>query len=403
MREHLVIAGGGQAATQAAQSARQAGFQGAVTLVAAEAHLPYQRPPLSKSFLAGELERSRLFLKPERFFESREIELALDTSVEQIDPARKRVSLSGGDVLDYSHLLLALGSEPRKLGVPGHELDGVCGLRTIGDVESIRQALDGAARLLVVGAGYIGLEVAAVAAKAGLQVTVLEAASHAMSRSVCPEVADFFVDRHRQAGVDVRFNTRLTAFLGDAAVEGAETGDGKRLECDLAIVAVGILPCVGIAESAGLATDNGISVDPGCRTSAPGIFAAGDCTSHTHPWVGRRVRLESVQNAIEQGKTAAASICGQDAAFDAIPWFWSDQYDLKLQIAGLSSGFDQVVVRGRPDDGSFSVFYLESGRLIAVDSINDPRTFMAARKFLAGKPSWPAEVIADTDCDLSGL
>jgi 3-phenylpropionate/trans-cinnamate dioxygenase ferredoxin reductase subunit len=314
-----------------------------------------------------------------------------------------RIDLDGNETLDCSHLLLATGSEPRRLGLPGAGLEGLHYLRTIADVESIKHDLEGAARLLVVGAGYIGLEVAAVASKSGVQVTVLEGAGHAMSRSVCPEVADFFTDYHRHAGVDFRFDARVTAFCGDTRIRAVETENGDRFECDLAIVAIGVEPRIGLAESAGLEIDNGIAVDTAGRTSAPGIFAAGDCTSHPHPWVGRRVRLESVQNAIEQGKAAAATICGQSAAFDAIPWFWSDQYDLKLQIAGLSAGYDRVVFRGRPDDGRFSVFYLASDRIIAVDSVNDPRTFIAARKFLADKPGWPAEAIADPDCDLSEL
>ncbi|MGD8339225.1 MAG: FAD-dependent oxidoreductase [Gammaproteobacteria bacterium] len=403
MHEHLVIAGGGQAATQAAQSARQAGFDGAITLVAAEPCLPYQRPPLSKSFLSGDLERSRLFLKPETFYESRDIELRLSTRVVSIDPSRMRVELDSEESIACSHLLLATGSAPRRLQVPGADLEGIYSLRTIADVESIKRDLDGAERLLIVGAGYIGLEVAAVASRSGIEVTVLEAGAHALSRSVCPEVADFLVENHRQAGVDFRFSGGLDAFLGDSRVRGIATDNGDRIECDLAIVAVGIVPQTALAESAGLEIDNGIAVDAAGRTSAPGIFSAGDCTSHLHPWVGRRIRLESVHNAIEQGKAAAASICGQEAAFDAIPWFWSDQYDLKLQIAGLSEGYDRIVLRGRPDDGAFSAFYLEAGRVIAVDSVNDPRTFIAARKFLVDKPAWSAETIADTDCDLNKL
>jgi 3-phenylpropionate/trans-cinnamate dioxygenase ferredoxin reductase component len=403
MREHFVIAGGGQAATQAAQSARQAGFGGRISLISAEAQLPYQRPPLSKGFLAGKIDRDRLHLKAEQFFESREIDLRLGTRVESFDPARKRVTLGSKDVLDYSHLLLATGSEPRRLTVPGTELAGIHYLRSIDDVEAIKRDFADGMRLLVIGAGYIGLEVAAVAARAGLSVTVLEAEAHAMSRTVCAEVADFFADYHRAQGVDLRFGTRLTAFSGDSRVREARTATGEGLPCDLVIVAVGITPCTALAESAGLAIDNGIAVDTACRTSAPSVLAAGDCTSFVHEWVGRRIRLESVQNAIEQGKVAAASVCAVEASFDQIPWFWSDQYDLKLQIAGLSTGFESTVTRGNPDTGSFSVFYLKGGRVIAADSVNDPRSFIAARTHLKAKPRWPADAIADTDCDLSEL
>jgi 3-phenylpropionate/trans-cinnamate dioxygenase ferredoxin reductase subunit len=403
MREHLVIAGGGQAATQAAQSARQSGYDGQITIVAAEAHLPYQRPPLSKSFLAGDVDRDRLTLKPEQFYVTREIALRRGTRVDSFDPERTVVNLSDGETVPYTHLLLATGGAPISLKVPGADLDGVHQLRSLDDVESIKRDFSPGQRLLVIGAGYIGLEVAAVAIRAGLSVTVLEAQSSAMSRSVCREVGEFFTDRHRQAGVDLRFGTAVTELFGDSKVRGATTADDHRFECDLVITAIGIRPRVELAEAAGLRIDNGIAVDACGRTSAPGIFAAGDCTSHPHPWVGKRIRLESVQNAIEQGKAAAAAICGDERAFDAIPWFWSDQYDLKLQIAGLSLGYDQTVLRGKPDDGSFSVYYLTAGRVIAVDSINDPRNFIAAKKLLADKPKWPASAIADLDCDLSEI
>jgi len=398
-----VIVGGGQAATQAAQSARQSGFDGQITLVAEEVYLPYQRPPLSKGFLACDLERDRLLLKPDQFYRTREIELRLGTRVDHIDPAKAQVTLSGGEQIPYSKLLLATGGKPIKLKVPGANLQGVNYLRSIDDVESIKQQFVEGQRLLIVGAGYIGLEVAAVAIQAGLSVTLLEAQSHALSRSVCPEVAGFFADYHRQAGVDLRFEAAVTEFYGDTRVRGAETAAGSRFECDLVIAAIGIRPRVALAESAGLTIDNGIAVDAYGRTSAPSVFAAGDCTSHPHPWVGQRIRLESVQNAIEQGKSAAAAICGSDRAFDAIPWFWSDQYDLKLQIAGLSLGYDTTVIRGRMEDLSFSVYYLADGRVIAVDSINDPRHFIAARKQLAEKPRWPVSTIADLNYDLSEL
>lgn len=403
MTKHLVIAGGGQAATQAAQSARQTGYDGRISLIAEETHLPYQRPPLSKAFLAGDLARDRLLLKPAAFYESREIELMLGTRVAAFDLSRKSVALSDGEKITYSELLLATGSVPQKLNLPGADLEGVHYLRSIDDVESIKHDLREGQRLLIVGAGYIGLEVAAVAIRMGLAVTVLEAESHAMSRTVCPAVAGFFADRHRQAGVDLRFNARLSEISGESRVAAAITASGDRFECDLVIIAVGIRPRVELAESAGLAIDNGIAVDPLGQTSAPSVFAAGDCTSHLHPWVGERIRLESVQNAIEQGKAAAAAICGKARPFDALPWFWSDQYDLKLQIAGLSLGYDTTVTRGSTDDNSFSVYYLREGQVIAVDSINDPRSFITARQRLGEKPRWPVERIADTSCDLSTL
>jgi 3-phenylpropionate/trans-cinnamate dioxygenase ferredoxin reductase subunit len=403
MRNHLVIAGGGQAAVQAAQSARQDGFDGPISLLSNEPWLPYQRPPLSKKFLAGELEAERLHLKPHEFYSTREIDVRLETSVSAIDPARHRIELADGESIDYSHLLLATGSAPRALELPGSGLAGIRALRTLADVEAIRSGFLPGRKLLIVGAGYIGLEVAAVARARGLEVTVIEAADRVMARSVCPAVSNFYADYHRQHGVELRLGTQLTGFTGEASVRAATTATGETIDSDLVVVGIGIVPCVALAKRAGLAIDNGIAVDACARTTAPGIFAAGDCTSHPHPWVGHRVRLESVHNAIEQGKAAAAAICGREDPFSAVPWFWSDQYDLKLQIAGLSTGYDETVMRGDPDTGSFSVYYLRAGRVIAVDAINDPRGFMTARKRLVDKPKWPVAAIADLDCDLNEL
>jgi 3-phenylpropionate/trans-cinnamate dioxygenase ferredoxin reductase subunit len=402
MHEHLAIVGGGQAAAQAAASARQSGFAGRMTIVADELSLPYQRPPLSKKFLAGELDRHHLLLKPEEFYRTREIEVLVGTRADSIDLAARTLKLSNGAALGFSHLLLATGSEPRRLALAGVELAGIHYLRTLADVETIRPALRPGQRLLVIGAGYIGLEVAAVARGLGISVTVIEAMDRAMARGVCADVSHFYADRHRRAGVELHFGVRLQGFVGDTAVRAALTDTG-RIDCDLVLIGAGILPRTDLALRAGLAIDNGIAVDACGRASAPGVFAAGDCTSHPHPWVGQRIRLESVQNAIEQGKAAAAAVCGRDEPFDAVPWFWSDQYDLKLQIAGLSLGYDSTVMRGRPDDGSFAVYYLKADRVIAVDAINDPRGYMTARKRLVEKPRWPKAAIADLSCDLAAL
>lgn len=403
MREHLVIVGGGQAAAQAAQSARLAGFEGKLSLFAEEPFLPYQRPPLSKKYLAGEVEAERLFLKPEDFYQSREIDVVRGEKIESVDLAARTASGSSIGTVEFSHLLLATGSEPRRLAVAGSELAGIHYLRSIADVEAIRQDFEPGKRLLVVGAGYIGLEVAAVAASAGLQVTVVETGSRVMARSVSAEMSAFYTDRHRSAGVDIRLDCALTGFSGDQQLQAATTATGESLPCDIAVVGIGIVPRTELAAQAGLAIDNGIAVDAQGKTAVPGVFAAGDCTSHPHPWVGQRVRLESVQNAIEQGKAVASAICGGNDEFNAVPWFWSDQYDLKLQIAGLSLGYDSTVIRGKPDDGSFSVFYLQRGRVIAVDSVNDPRVFILAKQHLGNKPAWPADVLADTNSDLAAL
>jgi 3-phenylpropionate/trans-cinnamate dioxygenase ferredoxin reductase subunit len=403
MRPHLVIVGGGQAAVQAAQSVRQGGYDGRISLIGEEDCPPYQRPPLSKKFLAGETEKERLFLKPDDFYRTREIDVIQGCRVTAFDPGARTVRFDDGDSLDYSELLLATGGEPRSLPIPGTGLAGVHYFRSIAEVEAIREEFAPGKRLLIVGGGYIGLEVAAVATGLGLEVTVLEAGERVMARTVCHAISDFYASRHRAAGVDLKTNRALARLAGDSRVRRAETVDGERYDCDIVIIGIGIAPKTALAEAAGLAVDDGIEVDAGCRSSVSGVYAAGDCSRHPHPWVGHRIRLESVQNAIEQGKAAAASILGRDEPFAAVPWFWSDQFDLKLQIAGLSLGYDQTVTRGRPTDGSFSIFYLKEGSVIAVDSVNDPRSFILAKKHLPERPRWPAAAIADPGSDLGAL
>lgn len=403
MRHHFVVIGGGQAAVQAVDTARQKGFDGRISLIAAEDVLPYQRPPLSKRYLAGQLARERLQLKPERFYESRDVDLLLGRRAVALDPARRRVDLDDGASLEYSHLLLATGSRVRRLDVPGGDLSGVHYLRAVADADAIADDLAPGKRVVIVGAGYIGLEVAAVAVGMGLDVTVLETADRVMARAVCPEMSNFYARRHRQEGVALAFASTVTRFRGGARVEVVETDSGNVYPADLVIVGIGILPETRLAEDAGLTCDNGIRVDEYASTEDPHIAAAGDCTNHPHPFVGRNVRLESVHNAIEQGKAAAAALVAERKAFDDIPWFWSDQYDLKLQIAGLSLDYDRTVVRGNMESESFSVYYLRDGRPIAVDSVNNPREFMQAKKLLAARPSLSEAAIADTDTDLSSF
>jgi len=400
MREHFVVIGGGQAAAQAVQTARQNGYAGRITLVAAEDLPPYQRPPLSKQYLAGKLPRERLLLKPERFYASRDVDLLLGRRAVELDPGRRRVRLDDGGTLEYSDALIATGSRARRLAdVPGAELDGIHYLRTIADVDAIRGELAPERRLVIIGAGYIGLEVAAVCVGLGLAVTVLEAADRVMARTVCPAMSEFYAARHRREGVDLRCRASVTAFRGNGRVTAVEAA-GETFAADLVVVGVGIEPEVTLAERAGIPCDNGISVDAEARTADPGVLAAGDCTSHPHPFVGRRIRLESVHNAIEQAKAAARTLTGQPRAFADVPWFWSDQYDLKLQIAGLALDYDATVVRGDMESGSFSIYYLRGGRPIAVDSVNNPREFMRAKTLLAARPAIPAAAIADTGTDL---
>jgi 3-phenylpropionate/trans-cinnamate dioxygenase ferredoxin reductase subunit len=403
MSEHLVIVGAGQAAAQAVQSLRQQSFSGPITLLGEEPYPPYQRPPLSKKYLAGELARERLLLRPAAFYAEKNVALERNARVEEIEPAAHRLRLRDGRTLSYDRLLLATGSRARELDVPGADLPGVHYLRTIADVDAITASLVPAARVLLVGAGYIGLEVAAVARQRGFEVTVLEAADRVMSRAVSGEVSSFYEACHRAAGVAIHCGAAVKALRGETRVSAAETADGRTFGCDLVILGLGIVPNVELAERAGLPCSNGIVVDELARTVDPHIVAAGDCTNHPVPLLERRVRLESVPNAIHQAKVAAATLLGTPSAYSEVPWFWSDQYDLKLQIAGLSTDYDDVVVRGNPAARSFAAFYLRGGQLIAVDAVNSPREFIAGKKLVANRARIAPDVLRDATIDLTPL
>jgi len=404
MPETIVIAGAGHAAGQAAVSLRQGGFPGRIIMIGEEPYLPYQRPPLSKKFLAGELEIQRLHIRQERFYAEHDVDVRLATRVEEIERAQQSVLLSDGSRLSFDRLLLATGSRVRKLDIAGAELKGVHYLRTIDDVRGIQTGFKPGARLIVIGAGYIGLEVAAVAVTQGLKVTVLEVADRVMNRVVAPEVSEFFERVHREEGVDIRCNRDPGGILvGDDAVTAVRSPDGEELPADLVVIGVGILPAADIAEAAGLACDNGIVVDEFCRTSDANILAIGDCTNHPNPLLRRRLRLESVHNAQEQAKTAAATILKKLQPYAQIPWFWSDQYDLKLQIVGISGEHDKVVLRGDPESRSFAAFYMQGDLLIAVDAINKPREFMLSKKLIANGARIEPEILADTELPFKDL
>jgi 3-phenylpropionate/trans-cinnamate dioxygenase ferredoxin reductase component len=403
MSDHLVIVGGGQAAAQAVQSLRQQSFAGAITLLSDEPYPPYQRPPLSKKYFAGELARERLMLRPAAFYAEKGVALELGARVEELEPAARRVRLRDGRTLAYDRLLLATGSRARALPVPGVDLAGVHYFRTITDVDSILASLAPAARVLLVGAGYIGLEVAASARQRGFDVTVLEAAERVMSRTVSAEISAFYDACHRAAGVTIHCGAGVKAFVGADRVTAVETSDGRNFACDVAIVGIGIEPNVELAARAGLECSNGIIVDELARTADPNIVAAGDCTNHPLPLLERRVRLESVPNAIHQAKVAAATLLGSPSPYSEVPWFWSDQYDLKLQIAGLSTGYDEVVLRGDPATRSFAAFYLRAGQLLAVDAINSPKEFIAGKKLVAGRARIAPDVLRDPKTDLAAI
>jgi 3-phenylpropionate/trans-cinnamate dioxygenase ferredoxin reductase subunit len=403
LTKRVVIAGAGHAAGQVVASLRQHKFDGQIVLVGDEPYLPYQRPPLSKKFLSGDLQAERLYVKPESFYDDPAISLQLDTPIAAIDREAKCLRIEDGDDVGYDKLVIATGSRVRRLPIEGAELKGVHYLRNIADVDGIRDGMDAGKKLVIVGAGYIGLEVAAVAQQAGLHVTVIEMADRVMSRVVSPETSDFYQIEHTSQGVRFRLSTGVSSLNGKKRVKSVSTSEGEDIPADLVIIGVGIQPNTELATNAGLDVDNGIVVDDHCRTGDPNIFAVGDCTSHPNAIYDRRLRLESVHNAVEQAKTAAANICGQDVAYAQVPWFWSDQYDLKLQIAGLSEGYDDVVIRGNPAERSFSCLYLRDGRLIAVDAINAPRDFVQSKPLIADRAEIEKEKLADPATPLKDM
>jgi 3-phenylpropionate/trans-cinnamate dioxygenase ferredoxin reductase subunit len=398
MYEHIVIVGAGQAAVQAIDTLRRKGFTGKLTLVGDEPWLPYQRPPLSKKYLAGALERERLMIRPRQFFSDHSVQTHLGRRVEEISRAQQKVRLDDGSVLPYDALLLATGSRPRNLVAPGSDLHGVHSLRTVADVERIRLDLAASKRLVIIGGGYIGLEVAATARELGLDVTVLEMAERVMNRVTCAEVSSFYEREHAHHGVRIICNAKVRALAGEPhsrRVRAVLTEDGAEHPADVVIVGVGVLPVDELATAAGLECSNGIKVDQHCRTSDPHVYAAGDCTQHENLHYGRWLRLESVDNAFEQATTAAQNLLGVPTVHDKVPWFWSDQYDLKMIIVGICQGHDTVVTRGAPSSRSFSACYLRNGELVAIDSVNSPKDQMAARKLIAARARPQIDKLAD--------
>jgi 3-phenylpropionate/trans-cinnamate dioxygenase ferredoxin reductase component len=398
MYQHIVIAGGGQAAVQAVDTLRRKGFSGTLTVVGDEPWAPYQRPPLSKKYLAGSLERERLLIRPAQYFGEHNVELRLGRRVSEILRREQRVRLDDGSLLAYDALLIATGSRPRPLAVPGAELAGVYLLRTVGDADRIRGDCARGRRLVIIGGGYIGLEVAATAHELGLDVTVLEMADRVMNRVTCAQLSAFYAAEHARRGVRVMCNEKVRGLAGDrhtGRVGTVLTESGAEHPADLVVVGVGVAPADELAVAAGLACENGILTDEHCRTSDDAIWAAGDCANHASRHYGRRLRLESVDNAFEQGTTVAHNLVGTPTLHDKVPWFWSDQYDLKLVIVGVCQGFDTAVTRGSPASRSFSVCYLRGGELVALDSVNAPKDQMAARKLIAAHARPNIDKLAD--------
>jgi 3-phenylpropionate/trans-cinnamate dioxygenase ferredoxin reductase subunit len=396
----ILIIGGGQAGAQAIDTLRREGFTGRLVLVSDENQLPYQRPPLSKKYLAGELAIERLFFRHQAFYDDHKIELKLGVRATSLDSAARRVTLSTGEELVYDRLLLCTGALSRELSCAGAELSGVHYLRGIADVAEIQKVMKKGARAVIIGGGYIGLETAATARHCGCSVVVLEMVDRVMNRVVASNVSEYFSHEHRSHGVKLMCNTRVVRLEGRGCVERVVCADGSTYEADLLLVGIGAVANVQLAVDAGLRCDNGVVVDEYCRTSDEFIFAAGDCTNHPSLHFEMRVRLESVDNAFEQAKTASLNMLGKPAVHDGIPWFWSDQFDNKLLIVGLSQNHDQQLTRGDPATHSFSVCYLKGGELLAVEAINRPKDYMAARRLIAARARPNIDKLGDPQIEL---
>jgi len=396
---NVIVIGAGQAGGDAVTLLRQNGFAGDLILIGDEPHLPYLRPPLSKAFLAGEVTEGSLQTKGAAAYEKAAVSVRTAQRVEKIDRHEKRISLENGEEMAYGHLVLATGGRPRMMKVPGAALKNIFYLRTIADVVSLRAAFLPSRRVVIVGGGYIGLEVASIAVKIGLDVTILEGAPRVLVRVTSPEMSAFYQRIHQREGVKIRTGIAVSGFLADPTgetVAAVECGDEETVQADLVIVGIGLIPNTELAETAGLLVDNGVVVNERAQTSDPHIYAIGDCAAHAHhDFLKRKVRLESVPNATEQARSAAAAICGKPVSPAGPPWFWSDQYKFKLQMVGLSDGYEEVVLRGDPESESFMAIYLKNGEVIAADAVNRIADFMTAKRLVAESMVIPKDALAD--------
>jgi 3-phenylpropionate/trans-cinnamate dioxygenase ferredoxin reductase subunit len=404
-RRHIVIAGAGHAGGSVAANLRQLGWQGAITLIGEEPIPPYQRPPLSKAWLKGEATEESLALRPAKFYPEASIALRLETRVTGIDRAAKTVALSDGTTLSYDFLILALGARARRLPLPGTDLDGVLELRSVADADRLKAALVPGAKLAVIGGGYIGLEAAASARALGADVIIIERESRVLARVACPLLSDFFQGFHRARGVAIEVDAQVAALEGaNGHVTGVRLGDGRVIPCDAALIGVGAMANDALAREAGLTCHNGIAVDLAARTDDPAIFAIGDCTSRPLPLYERTGRLESVPNALEQAKQAAALICGKPPPTPEVPWFWSDQYDLRLQIAGMPFDTTEIAVRGNVDAAKFALFHLTAeGTVQAVEAVNAATEFMGGRRIIARRKRLTRARIEDMSVSMQEL
>ncbi|WP_375244493.1 NAD(P)/FAD-dependent oxidoreductase [Sphingomonas parapaucimobilis] len=400
----IVIVGTGHAGAQAAIALRQEGFEGTIAMIGEEAWPPYERPPLSKEYLAGDKPFERILIRPERFWEERAIALRLGERVVAVDAGARCLTMAAGIVIDYGTLIWAAGGHARRLDCGGHDLTGVHSVRTRADVDRLIAELPAVQEVVVIGGGYIGLEAAAVLSKFGKAVTIVEAQDRVLARVAGAALSRFYEAEHRAHGVTVRLNESVACIEGEGCVSGVRLADGTVLPAQMAIVGIGIIPAVEPLIAAGAASGNGVTVDAQGRTGLPHIYAVGDCAAHANAFAdGAVIRLESVQNAHDQATVAARTIMGREVAYHAVPWFWSNQYDLKLQTVGLSTGHDQAILRGDPATRSFSVVYLRQGRVIALDCVNAMRDFVQGKALVADGATVPVEALADAGRPLKTL
>ena len=402
----LVIVGTGHGGAQTAIALRQNGFSGSILMLSRDPEPPYERPPLSKEYLAGDKPFERMLIRPEAFWAGKDIDLQRGSAVTKLDPVAKELAIAGGGTVGYGTLVWSAGGDPRRLSCPGADLGGIHAVRDKADVDRLKSELEaGAHQVVVVGGGYIGLEAAAVLRKLGCEVTLLEAQERVLSRVAGEDLSHFYESEHRSHGVDVRLGAEVEAIEGDGdRVTGVKLASGESLECDMLVVGIGIVPAVGPLIVAGAAGANGVEVDPYCRTSLPDIYAVGDCAAHANAYAGGAVvRVESVQNAHDMAACAAKAICGDAQAYSALPWFWSNQYDLRLQTVGLSLGHDATVLRGDPATRSFSVVYLKEGRVIALDCVNRTKDYAQGRRLVEDRAVVAPEQLLDTGIELKTL
>lgn len=406
MVEHkqAIIIGGSHAAAQLSISLRQEGWAGKILVVSDDSYLPYHRPPLSKDYLSGKTSAEKLLIRPSVLYEKNQIDFLLNTRTEKIDRTAQSVTLSSGEILKYDKLALCTGARVRKLRTSGAELKGVHYLRDLADAEAIKRNIAPGAKAVIIGGGYIGLETAALLRKTGLGVCILETMNRVLERVTSEEISAFYHRVHTEEDVEIKTGVMATEIVGKDRVECVICNTGERVDADLVIIGIGVIPNTKLAEDTGLDVDNGIIVNEFAQTSDQNIVASGDCTIHPNQIYGRNVRLESVPNATEQSKTAAASICGNEKAYNALPWFWSNQYDLRLQIAGLNQGFDQVVIRGDIESShSFVAWYIKNGSVIAADCVNRPGEFMLAKKIISERKALPIADLANDSIDAKTL